>query len=118
MHKRIFYGLIAGAVIAWVDNYTMGGEVTPIVIVFLLLIAAAFAGVIWKYRCWSASILIWIFNPLVHFIKHYFGWQDTIQPNTYPSILKLAIFTAVITAIGSFAGIFIRISSGSKKGTS
>ena len=115
MHLRIFYGLIAGAVIAWVDNYTMGGEVTPIVIVALLLTAAALAGIIWKYRCWSASLLIWAFNPAVHFIKHYFGWQDSIQPNTYPSIVKLAIFTFVITAIGSFAGIFIRSVSGGKK---
>ncbi len=46
------YGLAAGAIIVYVDNYISGGEVSPVIIVALLLAATATAGILWDERGW------------------------------------------------------------------
>lgn len=101
---RILFGLAAGAAIAFVDNFAFGGEITPQVIVILLLAASGFAGWKWGRRAWLAAGLAWLCLPMSHLIKHVFGWADTIYPNTYDSILKLAAFSFVVSLLGMGLG--------------
>jgi hypothetical protein len=45
---------------------------------------------------------------LAHLIKHVLGLPDTMQPNTYTSILMLAAFTLAVATIGTGCGILLR----------
>ncbi len=101
-------GFAAGAAIAAVDNFAFGGEVSPIVIVAMLLAATATAGLIWDRRGWIAAAAAWICVPLAHLIKHALGLPDTMQPNTYTSILMLAAFTLAVATIGTGCGVLLR----------
>ena len=113
---RLLVGLIAGAVIVFIDNFAFQGEVSPIVIVIMLLVSTVTAGAIWKWHAWITAVTIWICVPMAHVVKHLLGLPDTLHPNTYTSILMLAIFTFVISAIGFLFGTLInRISKGAQK---
>jgi hypothetical protein len=91
-----------------VDNFAFEGEVSPIIIVAMLLAATATAGVVWGQRGWIAVITAWACVPLAHVVKHVLGLPDTLQPNTYKSILMLAAFTFVVAALGTGGGLLIR----------
>ena len=104
---RIGIGFIAGAIIAIVDNISFKGEVSPIVIVAMLIAVTALIGAMWGWKGWKASAITWICIPLAHVIKHLFGLHDTLQPNTYLSILMLAGFTLIISSIGTLSGVLL-----------
>ncbi len=104
----IVNGIFCGAAIAFVDNFAIGGEVSPILIVLLLLLFSSMAGILWGRRGWMAAISGWIIIPLVHLLKHIFNLPDTIYPNTYASIFWLAAFTLVMMAIGFGCGMILR----------
>jgi hypothetical protein len=113
---RLLVGLIAGAVIVFIDNFAFQGEVSPIVIVILLLASTIAVGAIWKWQAWIAAVTVWICVPMAHVVKHLLGFPDTLHPNTYTSILMLAIFTFVVSAIGFLFGVLINIiSKGNQK---
>jgi len=102
---RIFVGLLVGAIIAYVDNFSFQGEVSPIVIVISLLIASISIGIIWKWRALITIALIWLWLPMAHVVKKVLGLPDTLHPNTYTSILLLSVFTLVVSAIGFLIGV-------------
>jgi hypothetical protein len=104
---RLGVGLAAGVAIAYVDNHAFGGEVSPIVIVALLLVATSVASGVWGRRGWPAVAATWITVPLVHVARHVLGLPDTLHPNTYGSILMLAAFTLVIALLGGAVGMLI-----------
>jgi len=113
---RFLIGLIAGAIIVFIDNFAFRGEVSPIVIVIMLLISTITVGAIWKWHAWVAAVTVWICVPMTHVVKHLLGMPDTLHPNTYTSILMLAVFTFVISAIGFLFGALInRISKSTQK---
>jgi hypothetical protein len=101
-------GVLAGVVIAAVDNFAFEGEVSPIVIVGMLFAATASFGTIWSWRGGLATVAAWACVPFAHVAKHVLGLPDTLQPNTYTSILLLAIFTFVVSAIGTGCGVLLR----------
>jgi hypothetical protein len=101
-------GLIVGAGIAAVDNFAFKGEVSPIVIVGMLLVVGAVFGMIWGSRAVVAAAIGWVCLPMAHVLKHMMSLPDTIHPNTYPSILKLGAFNLVVTAIGLGFGLAFR----------
>jgi hypothetical protein len=105
---RLGAGLAAGAAITYVDNFAFAGEVSPIIIVAMLLVATATAGAIWGQRGWVAVAAAWACVPLAHLVKHVLGLPDTLQPNTYKSILMLAAFTLVVAALGTGCGLLLR----------
>lgn len=113
---RFLVGFIIGAIIVFIDNFAFQGEVSPIVIVILLFVSTITVGTIWKWQAWIAAATVWISVPMAHIIKHLLGLPDTLHPNTYTSILMLAAFTFVISAIGFLFGTLInRISKSAQK---
>lgn len=105
---RLGIGLVAGAAIVYVDNRAFEGEVSPIVIVAMLLAATATAGAVWGPRGWVSAAVAWACVPGAHLLKHALGLPDTLHPNTYRSILYLAVFTLIVAAIGTVVGIVLR----------
>ncbi len=101
-------GLVAGAAIVYVDNWAFGGEVSPIIIVGLLLAATVMAGAVWGRSGWIAATVSWACIPSAHAVKHVLGWPDTLHPNTYTSILYLAAFTLVVATFGTGCGVLAR----------
>ena len=101
-------GLGAGALIAFIDNAAFQGEVSPIVIVALLGLGTAAAGLLWSWRGAFAAAAAWVVLPSAHLLKHLLGLPDTIHPNTYLSIFMLAVFTLLIALIGFAGGVFLR----------
>jgi hypothetical protein len=101
-------GLVSGAAIVFVDNWAFGGEVSPIVIVGLLLAVTVMAGAVWGRSGWIAAAVTWACVPLAHVIKHVLGLPDTLHPNTYTSILYLAAFTLVVATFGTGCGVLAR----------
>jgi hypothetical protein len=105
---RLFAGLLAGVAIATVDNTAFGGEVSPTVIVAMLLAASGIAGALWGPRAWPAALSAWVCVPSAHLVKHLLGLPDTLHPNTYVSILKLAAFSLGVATVGTACGVFLR----------
>ena len=101
-------GVASGMAIAAVDNLTFEGEVSPIIIVGMLFAVTATSGVTWDWRGWFVTAAAWVCVPLTHLVKHVLGLKDTLHPNTYPSILKLAAFTFVVSAVGIGCGVLLR----------
>ena len=101
-------GLVAGTAIVFVDNWAFEGEVSPIVIVALLLGATALAGAIWGRSGSVAAAATWACLPLVHVVKHALDMPDTLHPNTYRSILYLAAFTLAVATCGTGCGMLAR----------
>jgi hypothetical protein len=108
-------GLLAGGLISAVDNFAFGGEVSPIMIVILLAGASATLAYLFR-NAWVTALAVWICMPLVHVAKHLAGLPDTIQPNTYASILMLAIFTLIVSLAGAGAGAGLRHSHSGSSG--
>lgn len=102
---RVAFGLAAGAAIIFADNIAFDGEISPIIIVVMLLAATGFAGWMWGRRAWFAAGIAWLCVPMAHLVKHILGLPDTLQPNTYTSILMLAAFTFVVSLLGMGLGL-------------
>ena len=94
--------------ISAVENFTFGGEITPIAIVALLLLATFSIGLAGTKRPWLAAALVWFWIPAAHLVKHALALPDTLHPNTYKSIEMLAIFSLFVCLIGVGVGIGIR----------
>ena len=105
---RLGVGIAAGAAIVYADNFAFEGEVSPIIIVAMLLAATATAGAVWGRRSWTTAFVTWVCVPLAHVAKHILGLRDTLHPNTYTSILCLAAFSLVVTAAGTCCGVLVR----------
>jgi len=110
-------GFVLGAAVAAVDNFAFHGEVSPIIIVAMLIVLTAIVGWIWGWRGWPASIATWAWVPLAHLVKHALDLPDTLHPNTYISILMLAVFTFIVTTIGTGCSVLLhRLSNLSTNG--
>jgi hypothetical protein len=101
-------GLVAGAFIAYLDNFAFQGEASPIVIVAMLLIASSLATGLWGRKGWITAGVVWACVPMAHIVKHVLGLPDTLHPNTYISILYLALFTLAVVTVGSGGGVLVR----------
>ena len=97
-----------GVTIAAVDNFALGGEVSPIIIVVMLFGATALVGVLGSQRAWVAALAVWTWVPLAHLAKHVLSMPDTLRPNTYTSILMLGAFSLAVAAVGTGCGVLAR----------
>lgn len=101
-------GLVAGLAIGAVDLYAAGGHVPPVVIVALHLVACGAIGGLWGWAAWPAAIAVAAPLPAVHAIRHALGWPDTISPNTWDSIVMMALFALAVCGAGLAAGAVLR----------
>jgi hypothetical protein len=106
--------MATGASVAAFDNLAFGGEASPILVVALLLVATATVGGIGGGRRAAAALVVWAWLPLAHVVKHALAMPDTLHPNTYGSIAKLAVFSLAVAAVGTGCGVLAR-SAGSKR---
>jgi len=100
--------IVIGLFISALDNYAFEGEISPIFIIMLLFLFSSGMALIINTEAYILSIIIWVFLPAVHFIKHLLGLSDSIQPNTYESILLLALVTFAVSQVGFMVGCTIR----------
>ncbi len=105
---RSCIGLAVGAAIAAVDNIAFNGEVSPIVVIAMLLAATITAGFFRERLGLATAVAVWICVPGVHLTKGILGLPDTLRPNTYTSILMLAVFSLAVVAAGTGCGLLIR----------
>ena len=70
----------------YVDNGAFQGEVSPIVIV-ALLVAATASRALWGRSGSMAAAVTWACVPLAHVVEHVLELPDTLHPNTYTSTL-------------------------------
>ncbi len=105
---RLDFGIGCGVAIALVDNFASGGEVSPVVVVALLLAASAAIGALWGFSGWPAALIVWAAVPAPHVVKLAIGLADTLHPNTWASIVQLAGFTGFVVAIGAGGGALLR----------
>lgn len=106
---RLAAGAAAGVVVSAVDTFAFRGEVSPVVVVALLLAATAAAGAVWGWQGWAAAVMTGAAVPLTHVVKHAAGLPDTLQPNTWASIGTLAVFTLAVSAAGLCGGALLRM---------
>lgn len=104
---RLLTGFVIGAGVAAVDNFAVHGEVSPIIIVAMLLAVAAAIGSLWDSAGFISALLTWAWLPLTHIVKHIYGMPDTLYPNTYQSIAMLAAFSAMVTCVGFAVGMAV-----------
>jgi hypothetical protein len=105
---RSCIGLTVGAAIAAVDNIAFNGEVSPIVVIAMLLAATITAGFLRETLGLATAVAVWICVPAVHLTKRILSLPDTLHPNTYTSILMLAVFSLAVVAAGTGCGLLIR----------
>ena len=105
---RLDFGIACGVAIALVDGFANGGEVSPVVVVALLLAASAAIGALWGLSGWPAAAIVWAALPAPHVIKLAIGLTDAQHPSTWASIAQLAGFTGVVVAIGGVGGALLR----------
>jgi hypothetical protein len=91
-----------------VDNIAFNGEVSPIVVIAMLLAATITAGFLREKLGLATAVAVWICVPGVHLTKRILGLPDTLHPNTYTSILMLAVFSLAVVAAGTGCGLLIR----------
>jgi hypothetical protein len=89
--------LVAGLFICAVDNFAFAGEVSPIVIVGLIFLAAAGMACLAPRRRLLTTLAVWIWLPLAHVVKHLAKLPD-----------MLAGFTLIVSLVGMVAGAGIR----------
>jgi hypothetical protein len=76
-----------------------------------LLLLVVFSGLLgfllprgpWR---WALAMAAWL--PLGHLVLHALGLNDTINPNTYATILLLLPVSLVACSVGAYAGAFLR----------
>lgn len=105
---RLATGLLMGMIITLFDNLLYEGEVSTIVIAMILLIATVTFGVMWGLSGWIAATATWVWVPGTHFVLRVFGLPDTLHPNTFSSIAKLAAFSLLVSSFGLVCGIVLR----------
>ncbi len=91
--------LAGGLLISAVDNFAAGGEISPLMILPLLVVGAALLGGVWGFRAAPALVCFWFPLPAAHAVKRILGLRDTLHPNTYASIAMLAIFSFGLCAV-------------------
>ena len=112
---RIGFGIACGTAIALVDNLASGGEVSPVVVVVLLLATSVTGGALWGLSGWPAAAIVWAAVPAPHVVKLAVGLEDTLHPATWASIGQLAAFTAFVVACGTAVGALLHAGLASRR---
>jgi len=105
-HSSLVYlaAVVLGFGIVFVDLFADGGEISPAVVLSLLLVAGAIIGVIHSRFSFWLALLISISLPAVHLILHLRGYKTKLQPDTVASILLVGMVALCTACIGVLIG--------------
>lgn len=104
-------GFAAGLGIAAVDAGAVGGHISPVAIVAVLLAAGGVIGAVWGWRGWPGALAAAAPMPLLHLTRYLLGLPDTIQPNTFDSIAMMALFALAVAGAGLAGGAALRLAA-------
>ena len=108
MPKRAYLAYLAaiilGLAIACGDLFADRGEISPAVVLFLLLIAGAIVGAIHGRFSLVLAVLTAISLPGIHLALHLAGRKTTLQPDTVTSILMVGVVAVCAATIGVLIG--------------
>lgn len=107
LYLKTIVSVVVGILLSVIDNFASGGELSPIVIVVLLFVAVLIYGLLWGWKGWNSAVATWMWLPLIHLVKRAANLPDTIHPNTFQSILLLAVFSLVVSGVGLSLGAII-----------
>lgn len=93
-----------GLVITGVDLFADRGEISPGVVLFLLLIAGAIVGAIHRRFSLVLAALTAVSLPAVHLVLHLAGRKTTLQPDTVASILMVGLAAVCAATVGVLIG--------------
>jgi hypothetical protein len=96
--------ILLGLAIVGVDLFADGGEISPAVVLALLLTAGAIVGAIHKRFSLLLAVLTAVSLPVVHLALHISGRKTTLQPDTVASILMVGLVAGCAATIGVLIG--------------
>jgi hypothetical protein len=97
-----------GVLIAVVDVAAPFGDDSAKATLLLLVIFSGLLGFLLPLDPWRWALAVGFWLPLGHVVLHTLGLHDTINPNTYGTILLLIPVSLVACSLGAYAGAFVR----------
>lgn len=108
---RILAGAALGLAVAAVDHAALGGGISSVFVVGLVLTSTMGFAVTWGWAAWLAVGALWTCVVLTHLAKHQFGLPGTLQPDTWDSIRSMAVFTLAVCGAGLCGGVLLRMAA-------
>lgn len=96
--------IILGLVVVCVDLFADRGEISPAVVLVLILIAGAIVGAIHGRFSLVLAVLTAVSLPAIHLALHLAGRKTTLQPDTVTSILMVGLVAVCAATIGVLIG--------------
>jgi hypothetical protein len=84
-----------------------GDDSEKATLLFLVVFSGHF-GFLEPLRPWRWALAVGLWLPLGHLALHAFGFNDTINPNTYGMILLLIPVSLAACLVGAYTGAFLR----------
>ena len=105
-HASLAYltAIVLGLIIVCVDLFADRGEISPAVVLALLLSAGAIVGAIHKRFSVLLAVLTAVSLPGIHLALHLAGRKTTLQPDTVTSILMVGVVAVCAATIGVLIG--------------
>ncbi len=105
-HASMAYltAIVLGLIIVCVDLFADRGEISPAVVLALLLGAGAIVGAIHKRFSVLLAVLTAVSLPGIHLALHLAGRKTTLQPDTVTSILMVGVVAVCAATIGVLIG--------------
>jgi hypothetical protein len=96
-----------GMFIAAFDVVAPFGDDSAKATLLLLLVGSGQFGFLEPLHPWRWALAVGAWLPLGHLALHAFGFNDTINPNTYGTILLLVPVSLAACLVGAYAGAFL-----------
>jgi hypothetical protein len=100
--------IVLGLLTAWADVAAPFGDDSEKLTLLLWLLSCGVLGLLQPRRAWRWALLVGPWVPLVHFLLHAFGFRDSINPNSYATILLLVPLSLVVCLLAAYAGSLVR----------
>jgi hypothetical protein len=97
-----------GLLIAWFDLAAPFGDDTEKGTLLLWLVTCGMLGLFSPARPWRWAVLVAIWVPIIYFARNVLGLPNSLNPNSYSTILILMPVSLAVCLAGAYAGSFIR----------
>jgi hypothetical protein len=100
--------VILGLLVAVFDVAVPFGDDTEKCTVLLWAVFSGLLGYVQPRRVWRWAFLVGPWVPATHFVLHVLDLPDTVNPDSYITILILVPVSLVICGIGAWTGAILR----------